>query len=198
MVEDWLETLRTYAKEQNVPIMQEDGISYLTELIQKNGVKRILEIGTAIGYSAIRMALVDPLITIVSIDRDEIRYLEAVKNVKQFGLEERITLLLADALEVEVEGNFDLIFLDAAKAQNIRFFEKFSKHLSSDGMIITDNLSFHGYVEVEDETTLSHNLRGLVRKTKAYITFLKEQTDYRTEFVSVGDGISVTRKNKKN
>lgn len=198
MVEKALEELRDYAILQKVPIMQEDGIDYLTDLIRKHHVKRILEVGTAIGYSAIRMALVDPTITIVSIERDPERYSEAVKNVKQFRLEDQITLLLSDALEVEVEGTFDLIFLDAAKAQNIRFFEKFSPNLSKDGSIVTDNLNFHGYVDVEDETILSHNLRGLVRKIKAYITFLKEQTDYVTEFVSLGDGISVTRRNEKN
>lgn len=197
MVEE-LEELQNYAKEHNVPIMQEDGIDYLTDLIRKHHVKCILEIGTAIGYSAIRMALVDPTITIVSIERDPERYSEAVKNVKQFRLEDQITLLLSDALEVEVEGTFDLIFLDAAKAQNIRFFEKFSPNLSKDGLIVTDNLNFHGYVDVEDETTLSHNLRGLVRKTKAYIAFLKELPDYTTDFVSLGDGISVTRRNEKN
>lgn len=197
MVEE-LEELQNYAKEHNVPIMQEDGIDYLTDLIRKHSIKRILEIGTAIGYSAIRMALVDPTITIVSIERDPERYSEAVKNVKQFGLEEQITLLLSDALEIEVKGTFDLIFLDAAKAQNIRFFEKFSPNLSKDGLIVTDNLNFHGYVLVEDETILSHNLRGLVRKIKAYIAFLKELPDYVTEFISIGDGISVTKRNKQN
>ena len=112
-----MDRLEEYASENNIPIMQKDGILFLKEYILKNKVKNILEIGTAIGYSAINMALVSKNIKIVTIERDETRYDEAIKNVHDFGLEKQIEIILGDALEIEVHGTFDLIFIDAAKAQ---------------------------------------------------------------------------------
>ena len=114
-----LKEIEKYAKENKVPIMQKDGIKFLTNYVQEQGVKSILEVGTAIGYSAICMALVDPKIKITTIERDEERYLEAIKNIKNFGLENRITLIFNDAFNVQIDKKFDLIFFDAAKAQNI-------------------------------------------------------------------------------
>ena len=111
-----LENIEKYAKEYNIPIMQKEGIEFLTDFIRKNNIKKILEIGTAIGYSAIKMALVDQNIEIVSIERDDERYEEAVKNVKLFNLENRIKLINQDAFDVELNDKFDLIFIDAAKA----------------------------------------------------------------------------------
>ena len=187
-----IKNIKQYAKENNIPIMQDEGISFLTTLIHKNKIRSILEIGTAIGYSAIIMALTDKNIKITSVERDEKRYLEAVKNIKKFNLEDRITLIFKDALELKVDGNFDLIFLDAAKGQNINFFNNFSKNLNKNGFIVTDNMLFHGYVNKNEEDIKSRNLRGLVRKIKQYHEFLKTSDDYNTSFYNIGDGIAVT------
>lgn len=187
--------MKQYAEVNNVPIMMDEGIDFLTTFILKNHVKNVLEIGTAIGYSAIMMALVDPNLKITTIERDEVRYLEALKNVKAFGLENRITLIYNDAFNVKLDEKFDLIFIDAAKAQNIKFFEMFERNLEYRGVIITDNLKFHGLVEKKEEEIKSKNLRSLVRKIKDYIDYLKTNEKYNTEFFEVGDGISVsTRK----
>lgn len=187
--------MKQYAEVNNVPIMMDEGIDFLTTFILKNHVKNVLEIGTAIGYSAIMMALVDPNLKITTIERDEIRYLEALKNVKAFGLENRITLIYNDAFNVKLDEKFDLIFIDAAKAQNIKFFEMFERNLEYRGVIITDNLKFHGLVDKKEEEIKSKNLRSLVRKIKDYIDYLKTNEKYNTEFFEVGDGISVsTRK----
>lgn len=187
--------MKQYAEVNNVPIMMDEGIDFLTTFILKNHVKNILEIGTAIGYSAIMMALVDPNLKITTIERDEVRYLEALKNVKAFGLENRITLIYNDAFNVKLDEKFDLIFLDAAKAQNIKFFEMFERNLEYRGVIITDNLKFHGLVDKKEEEIKSKNLRALVRKIKDYVDYLKTNEKYNTEFFEVGDGISVsTRK----
>ena len=191
-----IKTLKEYAKENKVPIMQDDGINFLTTFIEKNNIKNILEIGTAIGYSAIIMALTANDIKITSVERDEERYLEAVKNIKKFNLEDRITLIFKDALDLKLDGEFDLVFLDAAKGQNINFFNNFSRNLNENGYIITDNMLFHGYVNKNEEDIKSRNLRGLVRKIKEYHTFLKTNEQYNTSFYDIGDGISVsTRKN---
>lgn len=186
--------IRTYAKENNVPIMMDDGIEFLTNYIVKNKINTVLEIGTAIGYSAIMMALANPNLAVTTIERDEKRYLEALKNIKKLNLENRITLVFNDALCVNIEGKYDLIFIDAAKAQSIKFFEKFEKNLNPGGVIITDNLEFHGLVKKKEEEIESRNLRALVRKVKEYITFLKANDRYETEILSIGDGISVSKK----
>lgn len=186
--------MKQYAEVNNVPIMMDEGIDFLTTFILKNHVKNALEIGTAIGYSAIMMALVDPNLKITTIERDEIRYLEALKNVKAFGLENRITLIYNDAFNVKLDEKFDLIFIDAAKAQNIKFFEMFERNLEYRGVIITDNLKFHGLVEKKEEEIKSKNLRSLVRKIKDYIDYLKTNEKYNTEFFEVGDGISVSKR----
>lgn len=186
--------LKKYAEENNIPIMLDDGLSFLINYIKNNNIKNILEIGTAIGYSTIMMALTDENIRVTSIERDEKRYLEAVKNIKKFNLEDRITLIYNDAFEVTLNDEFDLIFIDAAKAQNIKFFEKFEINLRRQGTIITDNLNFHGMVDKEESEITSRNVRGIVRKTKAYINYLKENTKYQTTFYNVGDGISISIK----
>ena len=189
-----LKEMKEYAESENVPIMMDEGINFLTNFILKKHVKSVLEIGTAIGYSAIQMALVDPNVVVTTIERDEVRYLEALKNVKAFGLEDRITLIYNDAFDVSLSDKFDMIFIDAAKAQNRKLFEMFEKNLKKNGFIITDNLKFHGLVSKKEEEIKSRNLRGLVRKIKDYIEFLKTNTKYETEFFDVGDGISVSTK----
>lgn len=189
-----IERIKKYADEKNVPIMLEDGIDFLTTYIKKNNIKSVLEIGTAIGYSSIMMALVDKDIKITTIERDEKRYQEALKNIEKFNLENQITPILKDAFEVELKEEFDLIFIDAAKAQSIKFFEKFEVNLKQNGTVITDNLNFHGMVQKDEKEIASRNVRGIVRKTKAYIEFLKENKDYETTFYDIGDGISISIK----
>ena len=189
---DLIKEMKDYAEDNNVPIITDEGIDYIRNYIKENNIKRILEVGAAIGYSSILMALTDEEITITTIERDEKRYLEAVKNIKKFHLEERITLLYKDAFDVELSEEFDLVFIDAAKAQNTRFFEKFSKNLAKQGTIITDNMNFHGLVEDESKIE-SRNLRALIRKVKAYHEFLENNEDYKTTFLNIGDGLAVSK-----
>ena len=187
--------LEEYAKEHNVPIMMKDGIEFLTQYIKDNNVKTALEIGSAIGYSAIRMALVDKDIKVTTIERDKERYNEAVKNIKEFNLENQIEIFNADALDFETDKQFDLIFIDAAKAQYIKFFEKYKKNLNQNGTIISDNLDFHGLVK-NPELTSNRNTKQLVRKINTYIEFLKENKEFKTEFISLGDGIGISKRHQ--
>ncbi len=187
--------IEKYAEEYNIPIMQKSGINFLTKYISENNIKNILEIGSAIGYSAIKMALVNDKVKVTTIERDDERYLMALKNIKEFGLEKRITLILGDALDIELDEKFDLIFIDASKGQYIKFFEKYSKNLRKNGVIISDNLDFHGFVE-QEERIESKNLRQLVNKIRNYIDFLKNNVEFTTKFYKIGDGISVSTKNE--
>jgi len=186
--------IKDYAAINSVPIMQDEGIEFLTTFIVNKKIKSVLEVGTAIGYSAIMMAITNPDLKVVTIERDEERYIEALKNIKKFNLDDRITLIFKDALEVNLKDKFDLIFLDGAKGQNINFFEHFENNLNDDGYIITDNINFHGYVLKNEEEIKSRNLRGLVRKIKKYIEYLKANKKYETTFYEKGDGISVSLK----
>lgn len=187
--------IEKYAEEHNIPIMQKSGINFLTKYIAENNVKNILEIGSAIGYSAIKMALVNDKVKVTTIEKDDERYLMALKNIKEFDLEKRITLISGDALDIKLEDKYDLIFIDAAKGQYIKFFEKYSKNLKKNGVIISDNLDFHGLVE-QEERIPSKNLRQLVNKIRNYIDFLKTNTEFTTKFYKIGDGISVSTKNE--
>ena len=189
-----VQDMREYADCNNVPIITDEGLRYILNYIKKNNIKSILEIGTAIGYSAIMMASIDKDITITTIERDEKRYLEAVKNVKKANMENRINLIYKDAFEVDLEDKFDLLFIDAAKAQNIKFFELFEENLNDKATVITDNMQFHGLVDENIENIESRNVRQLVRKVKDYKEFLENNNKFKTTFLDIGDGLAVSVK----
>lgn len=191
----FLEEIENYAHLNNIPIMEKEGIEFLTEYIKKNKVTKILEIGSAIGYSAIKMALVNKNIHITTVERDKERYEEAVKNIKKMHLEKQIDIRNMDAFDLYLFDKYDLIFIDAAKAQYIKFFEKFKKNLDRNGVIVTDNINFHGLVNSTEEIK-SRNVRALVRKINAYITFLKENEEFETTFYEIGDGVAISKRKK--
>ena len=185
--------IKEYAHEHHVPIMQDEGIDFICDYIKKNNVKKILEIGSAIGYSAIRFASITDDILVTTIERDTDRYNEALKNINDNNLAHRITIINGDALETSIDGDFDLIFIDAAKSQYIKFFNKYKDNLTKTGVIISDNLSFHGMVE-DISLTNNRNTRQLVSKIRKYIEFLETNPDFDTTFYKVGDGVSVSKK----
>lgn len=185
--------IEKYAKENHIPIMLHDGIDFLCTFIKEKQVKKILEIGSAIGYSSIKMALLSSDIHVTTIERDNERYEIALKNINDFKLENQIKIINDDVFNIDLDEKFDLIFIDGAKSQYIKFFEKFDKNLKTNGYIISDNLSFHGLVE-SNEYIESRNVRGLVRKIRNYIEFLKNNERYETLFYEIGDGISVSKK----
>ena len=192
-MEDIIKAMEEYAVINNIPIMQKEGLQFMQHFIETNNIRTILELGSAIGYSAIQMARINKNIRIVTIERDEVRYNEAIKNIEASGLKDQIEIYLADALEFETDEVFDMIFIDAAKAQYIKFFERYKNNLDCNGTIISDNLKFHGFVETK-ERIKNRNTRQLVGKIRKYITFLEENNDFTTEFISKGDGIALTKR----
>ena len=193
MVRIRIEDLEEYAKANNVPIMLKDGIEFLCNYIKENDIDSVLEIGSAIGYSSIKMCLANPNLKVTTIEKSNDMYNVAKENIKSFELENRIEIINADALDVELNNKYDLIFIDAAKSQYIKFFEKFEKILSDNGVIVTDNLSFHGLVE-NPNLTNNRNTKQLVKKIQKYIDYLKENKNYETIFYPIGDGISITKR----
>ncbi len=197
MSEDYnkeLQIMKKNAIENGIPIMQDEGIDFLTNFIDKKEIKNILEVGTAIGYSAIMMCLVNKDVMVTTIERDEARYMEALKNIKKFNLENRITLIFNDAINVEFDEKFDLIFIDAAKRKNKEFFEHFVKYLDDDGYVVTDNMNFHGYVSMNPEEIESKNIREIAEKINEYLYFLENNMEYKTTIYQVGDGVAVTER----
>lgn len=188
-----LNKLKDYATENSVPIMFDEGIEFIVDYIKNNDVSFILEIGTAIGYSAIKFAQIHPEIRIFTIEYDIDRYQQAVKNVNKFNLGDQITVFLGDALKFNFTEKFDLIFIDGAKSQYINFFEKYKNNLKEDGVFISDNLFFHGMVE-NPELTKNYSTIKLLRKLKRYIDFLKTNTEFETTFYQIGDGVAVSRR----
>ena len=188
-----MKELEEYAKINNIPIMLKDGILYLINYIKENNIKNILEIGSAIGYSSIMMASINSDIRITTIERDKDRYDLAVFNIKKYNLDKQINIIYGDAVDTDITGMYDLIFIDAAKGKNVFFFEKYKNNLVKRGTIITDNLSFHGLVE-DSDLVKTKNQRGIVNKIKDFISFLDNNEEFATEYIPVGDKIAISKR----
>ncbi|ESU30688.1 hypothetical protein G3A_20755 [Bacillus sp. 17376] len=176
--------------------MEPAGIETMLQLLRIQRPEAILEVGTAIGYSALRMALALPETKIITLERDEERFNLAVDYIKRAGMQGRIIQISGDALELEEEaaghGPFDTIFIDAAKGQYKRFFELYSRYLKPGGMIITDNILFRGLVYNQEAD--SRRLRSLVKKIDEFNRWLAANQEYDTVILPIGDGIAVSKK----
>lgn len=191
-----LREMENEAKENHVPIMELAGIEAMLQILRIQKPRKILEIGTAIGYSALRMVYAVESVQVVTIERDEERYQKAEKYFERSGKKDQIVLVKGDALEVAEEirdlGPYDAIFIDAAKGQYKRFFETYVEFLQVDGILITDNVLFKGLVcekEIESKRT-----RNLVRKIDDYNSWLMGHPDYYTVILPVGDGVAVSKR----
>ena len=197
---DVMKTIHDNSIEVGVPIIKDEGLDLLLAIINLKKPLTILEVGTAVGFSAIMMAL-NSNACIDTIERNKIMYQKALENVNLLNLNERITVYYGDAVTLELNNlkkEYDLIFIDAAKAQNQVFFEKYSPLLKDDGVIITDNILFHGYVEryynkdlMED---VSKDLRALARKIDRFNQWLKNNKEYESHFLDIGDGMAISTK----
>ena len=186
-----IEKIRDYGIKNDVPIMSEETISTIEKIIKENNIKTILEIGTAIGYSTICFASTN-IDKITSIERDKVRYEIAKKNVLESNLN-NIELIFDDALNVNIDSIYDMLIIDAAKSQNGRFLDKFKNNIKDSGIIIIDNLDFHGYVGKSSEIK-SRNLRQMVRKIEKFLDYLDNQDEFDVEYIEVGDRICVCKR----
>lgn len=190
-------SLKEYAKANNVPIIIDEGLSFLETIIKLHKPKRILEIGTAIGYSAIRMNKACGS-EIYTIERNSDMYENAKANINKLGLDDQIHIIFKDALEafdLVSHLEFDLIFIDAAKAQYMKFFDIYTPLLSKCGVVVCDNMLFHGLVSDEENyQSQSRSVRGLIRKLKSFHEALLNNKDYDTSIFTIGDGMAVSIK----
>jgi len=184
--------IKEFGENNNVPIMSVDTINKINEIINENDIHSVLEIGTAIGYSTICFASNENINRIVSIERDNERYNIAYNNVKLSNLN-NIELIHDDAFNVSINDKFDLLIIDAAKSQNMKFLDKFKNNLNNNGIIIIDNLNFHGYVG-NSQNIKSRNLRQMVRKIEKFIDYLNNTDEFEVEFIEVGDRLGICKK----
>jgi predicted O-methyltransferase YrrM len=191
-----LTEMEQYAKEHNVPIMELVGIEALLGILSIQQPSRILEIGTAIGYSALRMAETLPGSEITTIERDEERYGVAQVFLTRSEHDSRIHTLFGDALElqeeVEKNGPFDAIFIDAAKGQYQKFFDLYASMLSENGVVYSDNVLFKGLVA--EEEIEQKRIRNMVKKLQKYNWWLMNHEEYETSILPVGDGIAISKR----
>ncbi|WP_408007024.1 O-methyltransferase [Pseudalkalibacillus sp. A8] len=184
------------AQEGNVPIMDLIGMEALLQVIRLHKPKRILEIGTAIGYSAIRMVQAVPDSRVITVERDPERFSQAMDNTTGMGLQDSIHVIEGDALEkiseIEEAGPYDFIFIDAAKGQYQRFFQEFENMLVPGGVIVSDNVLFRGFVTKGNEEIKSRRFRKLTDKIRNYNEFLMDQSNFHTTILPVGDGMAVS------
>lgn len=188
-----MDDLKKYARENHVPIIMDDGLKFLLNSIQELNVKRILELGTAIGYSAMEMAKLNPEIKILTIEKKKDMYDQAIENIKSKNLQDQIECLNMNIDDFDTKLKFDLIFVDAAKAQYKKYLEKFEKNLEKEGIFFFDNLSFHGLVK-DPNLCNNRNTRQLVKKIAKFNQEVLNDSKYETQFFpEIGDGVMILK-----
>lgn len=188
--------MKEYAKQYRVPIIEEQSLVVLLSLIKIKQPKAILEIGTAIGYSAYRMAKACQHSQVVTIDINEDRLVVAKEFLSNTDEVERIHIVHGDACD-EVEqlrkhAPYDFIFIDATKGQYRHYFDTFFPMLASNGVIVSDNVFFKGMVFGQNQ--VNEKYRTMIKKLRAYNEYLANHPECTTSFYAVGDGLAVSIK----
>lgn len=193
-----LQKIKEKALKEHIPIIMDDTLEVVAKILQEKRPTRILEIGTAVGYSA--MCFSEYLAengVIDTIERDEQRVTQAKENIKKVEVEEKINIYEGDAVELlpTFQETYDIVFIDAAKGK-YPFFLKMSKRmLKPDGIILADNILYKGYV-LSDYNL--HKQRTAVRNLREYIKETTENPDLETQILEVGDGLAISRLKNKN
>ena len=188
-----IEEIKKKALEDHIPIIMDDTLEVVGKILEKIKPKKILEIGTAVGYSAIRFSeYLNENGYIDTIERDEERVKEAKQNIKDLGLDEKIHIFEGDALEIlpTLAGPYDVVFIDAAKGKYPIFLSEALRMLANNGIIIADNILYKGYVMSDYN---KHKQRTAVRNLREYIKEVSENPNLETEILEVGDGLAISR-----
>lgn len=189
-----IEQIKEKALEDHIPIIMDDTLEVVGKILEDKKPYRILEIGTAVGYSAIRFSkYLSDNGYIDTIERDEERISEAKQNIKDLNLEEKIHIYEGDALEVlpTLTGPYDVVFIDAAKGKYPIFLSEALRMLASHGIIMADNVLYKGYVMSDYN---KHKQRTAVRGLREFLKELTENENLTTEILEVGDGLAISKK----
>lgn len=188
-----LDNIKRIALENHIPIIMDDTLEYIYKLYENKKISSILEIGTAVGYSAIcftKFLKDDGFID--TIERDEQRITEAKENIKKAEVEEKINIIAGDAVEIlpTINKKYDMVFIDAAKGKYPFFLKEALRLLNSDGIILADNILYKGYVMSDYN---KHKQRTAVRNLREYIKEVTENPNLETQILEIGDGLGVTK-----
>ena len=193
MNKEELEKIKQKALEEHIPIIMDDTLEVIEKKLKENPPKIILEIGAAVGYSAMCFSefLADGG-KIDTIERDEERIKEAKINFKNVGVEEKIKLYEGDAVEIlpTLNEKYDMVFIDAAKGKYPFFLKEALRMINKNGIIFADNILYKGYVMSDYN---KHKQRTAVRNLREYIKEVSENPNLETEILEVGDGLAISR-----
>lgn len=183
----------TFAQERKVPIIDQDALNVVKHIVRLSKVKHILEIGTAIGYSGMHLLEVNDNIHLTTIEKDAELYNIATNHFEQYNYTDRVKSIHDDAKEVDMHtlGMFDMLFIDASKANNALFFDRYKSLLTEDGIVIVDNILVRGLVV--EEKIENKNLNKMVEKVKQFNQHIA-YSDYHASFLPVGDGLMIISK----
>ena len=188
-----LEKIKQKALEEHIPIIMDDTLEVIEKELKNNPPKRILEIGTAVGYSAMCFSkFLEEGGKIDTIERDEERIKEAKINIKNVGVEEKINIYEGDAVEIlpTIFEKYDMIFIDAAKGKYPFFLKEALRMINQNGIIFADNILYKGYVMSDYN---KHKQRTAVRNLREYIKEVSENPNLDTEILEVGDGLAISK-----
>ena len=188
-----LEKIKQKALEEHIPIIMDDTLEVVDKILTELKPNRILEIGTAVGYSAMCFSeYLDPNGKIDTIERDEERIAEAKINIEKVGVTDKINIYEGDAVEIlpTLNEKYDVVFIDAAKGKYPFFLKEALRMISSNGVILADNILYKGYVMSDYN---KHKQRTAVRNLREYIKEVTENPDIETEILEVGDGLAVSK-----
>lgn len=193
-LDEFLASIKERAIEKHVPILQDKSLEFISFILKLKKPEKILEIGTAVGYSAISFVqAVDGNVNVKTIERNEKRYNEAINNIKEAGLEENIEVVLADATEylpnLHEDNKYDIVFIDAAKGQYLKFLENGIRLAKDGGIIIADNVLFKGRVMSDYN---EHKHRTAVNRLRDYISLINSDERLDSVILEIGDGIAVS------
>ena len=190
-----LKELEDYAHENSVPIIHKEVSDLLKVILKIHRPKRILEIGCAIGYSSIFFASVlDGDVEIITTERNEVMIEKAKENIKRAGLEDKITILEGDAEETlkTIDGEFDMIFIDAAKGQYQLFFDLVIDRLKKGGLVVSDNILYKGMVAHDDFVV--RRKKTIVKRMRNYLDYICTCDYLSTSLIPIGDGVALSYK----
>ena len=193
MNKEELKKIKEKALEEHIPIIMDDTLEVIDKYLKENKPKRMLEIGTAVGYSAICFTeFLSEDGTIDTIEREHERVVEAKENIKKAEVEGKINVYEGDAVEIlpTLNGKYDAIFIDAAKGKYPFFLKESLRMLSDDGIIFADNILYKGYVFSDYN---KHKQRTAVRNLREYIKETTEDERLDTKILEVGDGLAITK-----
>lgn len=196
-METLLKKMEEFAKEHKVPIINEEGRKVFIDIIKKYQPQNVLEIGTAIGYSALLTSYYGAKQTkIISLELDEERAKQAQAFINQSVYKDNIKIILGDAGEniTKLNSNekFDMVFIDAAKGQYPDYLTKIIPLLAKNGIIVADNVLFRGYVLSEEKPPRRY--KTIVKRLREYINMVSDKNKFITEIFEHGDGLALSRK----